>query len=71
MTSFKALNSKKFTKAAQIQTPDSLYWKKLSVSNWICMRNLTSQLSLTAMNFLLNFLSVSRIGQRIRWYRLH
>lgn len=51
MTSFKGLNSKKFTKAAQIQTPDSLYWKKLSVSNWHCIRNLTSQFSLIPMDF--------------------
>lgn len=32
MTSFKTLNTKKYAKASQVQTPDTIYWKKLSVS---------------------------------------
>lgn len=32
MTSFKRLNTQKYLKAARIQTEDTVYWKKLSVS---------------------------------------
>lgn len=32
MSSFKRLNTQKYLKAARIQTEDTLYWKKLSVS---------------------------------------
>lgn len=32
MASFKRLNTQKYLKAARIQTEDTAYWKKLSVS---------------------------------------
>lgn len=31
MTSFKSLNIKKYPKTGQVVTPDTKYWKKLSV----------------------------------------
>lgn len=33
MTSFKPINTKKFVKPTQDITPDTIYWKKLSVSS--------------------------------------
>lgn len=32
MTSFKSLHTKKYVKSGPVVTPDTLYWKKLSVS---------------------------------------
>lgn len=41
MTSFKRLNTEKYLKAARLQTEDTAYWKKLSVSckKWSKIRN--------------------------------
>lgn len=73
MTSFKPLNSKKYTKQTQIQTPDSLYWKKLSVSE-IYIHLLTSKFT-SAQNSIIwiffFFLTVSSVSKRIWWHRIH